>query len=187
LADGSFADWELLKEPITKVNVATALNLMLVVSACVGGAFAKVVRMRDQAPFWGLIGPTKPLTSGELDAAWRALYLTLLSARSAAKAFEALRSATEPGSFVQTTAPGMFLAAWASYKETHCGAEALEVRARRMIATRVARGMPPRTIKQEMRGLIDNEPAGFERFRQRFFMCDLYPENAERFPIEYAP
>ena len=107
-ADGSLADWDELKLPITELNVATRLNLLIAVAACTGGALGKVVRMSDRAPFWGLIGPTKTLTAATLERAYRALYLTLLSTKSPAKAVEAMDAATEPGLFWRTTSQGLF-------------------------------------------------------------------------------
>ena len=49
LADGSFADWAELKQPITDLNVATRLNLVIAVAACTGGALIKAVRMSDMS------------------------------------------------------------------------------------------------------------------------------------------
>ncbi len=186
-ADGSLADWEELKLPITELNVATRLNLMIAVAACTGGALAKVVRMSDRAPFWGLIGPTRTLTAGELEKAYSALYLTLLSTKSAAKAVEAMDAATKPGLFWRTTSQGLFEKAWAGYKKEYCNAEALEVRAKRMRGRleQLSDKAPPTTDEIKIH-LANHEPKAFARFRGTFFMCDLVPEHSSRFPVEYV-
>ncbi|MGZ8214579.1 MAG: hypothetical protein ACXWTP_08775 [Methylosarcina sp.] len=186
-ADGSSADWVELKKPITDLNVATGLNLMITVAACTGGALAKVVSINDRAPFWGLIGPTKILTAGDLEKAYRALYLTLLSAKSPAKAVEAMDAVTTPGSFWRTTAQDIFEKVWANYRKEHCSPEVLDVRAERMKAQlqQLLSGTPPSTEKIKS-DLVDYEPKAFERYRDTYFMCDIVPEHVARFPVEYV-
>jgi hypothetical protein len=186
-ADGSLADWEELKSPITELNVATRLNLLIAVAACTGGAIAKVLRMSDRAPFWGLIGPTRAVTASALEKAYRALYLTLLSTKSPAKAVEAMDAATEPGLFWRTTAQGLFEKGWAGYKKEHCSAEALEVRAKRMQERfKQLSGKSPPTVEELKVRLVTHEPKAFERFRATFFMYDLFPEHQTRFPVQYV-
>ena len=186
-ADGSLADWDKLKLPITELNIATGLNLMVAVAACTGGALAKVMRMGDRAPFWGLIGPTQTLSAGELEKAYAALYLTLLSTKSPAKAIEAMDRATKPGMFWRTTSQGLFEKVWTGYKKEHCTAAALELRANRMRDRLQQAGVSSLPSTDELRsGLVDHEPIAFERYRQTFFMCDLFPEHSTRFPIEYV-
>jgi hypothetical protein len=188
LADGSFADWAELKQPITDLNIATRLNLMIAVAACTGGALIKAARMSDRAPFWGLIGPTSPLCGGDLEKAFRALYLTLLSTKSPAKAIEAMNESSNPGLFLRTTSQGLFEKGWSGYKKEHCTPEALEIRAKRMQARADQLAIKPLPTIEELKGrLVNHEPTAFERFRRAFFMCDLYPEHSNRFPLQYVP
>ncbi len=188
LADGSFADWAELKQPITELNVATRLNLMIAVAACTGGALIKAVQLSDRAPFWGLIGPTKPLSAGDLEKAFRALYLTLLSTKSLAQAVDAMNKASAPGLFLRTTSQGLFQKGWSIYKTEHCTTEAFALRAKRMHERAAQLAIKPLpSIDQLKKRLVDHEPTAFERFRRSFFMCDLYPEHSSRFPLQYVP
>ena len=187
-ADGSLADWDELKLPITELNIATGLNLVIAVAACTGGALAKVIRLGDRAPFWGLIGPTQTLNAEELEKAYAALYLTLLSTKSPAKAVEAMDIATRPGLFWRTTSQGLFEKGWALYKKEHCTTEALELRSSRMRERLKQDGVSLLPSTEELKSrLVSHEPIAFERYRQTFFMCDLFPEHSSRFPIEYVP
>ena len=187
-ANGSLANWEELKLPITELNIATRLNLMIAVAACTGGALAKILRMSDRAPFWGLIGPTKILSASELEKAYHSLYLTLLDTKSPEKAVKAMDIATEPGTFWRTTAQGLFEKGWARYKQEYCSAEALEVRAKRMRERleKLSENSLP-TVKELKQRLVNHEPKAFERFRATFFMCDLFPDHQTRFPLQYVP
>lgn len=186
-ADGSLVDWDELKLPITDLNVATRLNLMIAVAACTGGALAKVIRMSDRAPFWGLIGPTRALTAGELEKAFSALYLTLLSTKSPAKAIAAMDSATVPGTFWRTTAQGMFEKVWTSYKNEYCNPEVFEIRAQRMRKRLLELSPATRVTTEQIKSrLVDHEPKAFDRYRNSFFMCDIVPEHSTRFPVQYV-
>lgn len=44
LPDGKHCDWSKLKELITPLNIATGLNLMLVMTTCYGGSFARAIQ-----------------------------------------------------------------------------------------------------------------------------------------------
>lgn len=186
-ADGSLVDWDELKLPITDLNVTTRLNLMIAVAACTGGALAKVVRMSDRAPFWGLIAPTRTLTAGELEKAFSAFYLTLLSTKSPAKAVAAMDAASVPGLFWRTTAQGLFERVWAGYKKEYCNPEVFEVRAQRM-RKRILELSPTTLVTTEqIKGqLVDHEPKAFDRYRNTFFMCDIEPEHSTRFSVQYV-
>ncbi len=59
-ADRSFAAWAELKGPLTSLNIATGMNLLVVVSACDGSALTYTLGLTDRAPLHGLIGPTRP-------------------------------------------------------------------------------------------------------------------------------
>lgn len=186
-ADGSFVGWEELKLPLTELNVSTSLNLMVAVAACTGGALAKMLRISDRAPFWGLIGPTQPLMPDDLEKAFRALYLELLSTKSPAKAIQAMDKATTPGLFWRTTAQGLFERVWSGYKKEYCNAEALTMRAKRMSESlRKEPNVLLPSIDELKLKLVEHEPEAFEHFRNAFFMYDLSPENIGRFPVEYV-
>ncbi len=185
-ADGSLADWDELKIPITELNVATGRNLMVAVAACTGGALAKVMRIGDRAPFWGLIGPTRTLTAEELEKAYAALYLTLLRTKSPADAVKAMEHATVPGLFLRTTSQGLFEKVWCSYKSEHCTNAALEKRGRRIMTRLHESGISTLLSMDELLIMFANyEPFAFARYRATFFMVDIFPEHSNRFPIEY--
>jgi hypothetical protein len=186
-ADGSLAYWDELKTPITELNVATGLNLMITVAACTGGALAKVISMDDRAPFWGLIGPTRTLVAEELEKAYPALYLTLLSTKAPSKAVEAMDQATNLGLFFRATSQGLFEKVWNSYKREYCTVAAIELRANKMKEQLRQSGFKPLPSIDELKSqLINQEPIVFKRYRQNFFMCDLFPSHSSRFPIEYV-
>lgn len=185
-ADDSILNWPEIKGPITNLNIATQMNLMVAVAACTGGAIAKTVSLSDRAPFWGMIGPTDDLYPNELETAFRALYTTLLRTKSPAEAVNAFESASQPGKYWRSTAQGLFLKGWAAYKTTYCTEKMLQSRAKRMVAECRRRGRVPLPTAEEMRQRLSvYEPTAFERFKRSFFMEDLFPEQAGRFSVQH--
>ncbi|OZY86040.1 hypothetical protein CBP51_03140 [Cellvibrio mixtus] len=176
-ADGSLLDWPELKAPLTSLNEAMCLNLMITVAACVGAAIAKVITMGDRAPFWGIIGPTKSVYPSQLEEPYKAMYLKLIETRSPVAAMEAFQE--KAGDlYWRTTAQGLFQKGWLHYKNNYCDAATLEMRASRMHAQ--APGLSKEVCLDRLQ---QHEPAAFERYKRTFFMFDLFPENEERFSV----
>lgn len=189
-ADQSFLSWSDLQRPLSDLNAATGLNLIVCVAACTGAALAKAFDVTVRAPFWGLIGPTKPLDAGALDTAYRAFYLTLLSTKSPSQAIAAMDVATSPGLFWRTTAEWLFQELWSTYEREYCNETSLEQRAvalqRLVIESMSPEASVPSldSIKTDLLTTIG--PQAFERTRRAFFMCDLFPEHADRFEVAYV-
>ncbi|WP_164172757.1 hypothetical protein [Stenotrophomonas maltophilia] len=184
-ADGSFATWADLKGPLTSLNIATEMNLLVVVSACGGSALTYTLGLVDRAPLHGLIGPTRVVTSEELMRAYLAFYETLLRTRSARQAVDAMRLAV-PDTFVYRTAQLLFQHVWDHYQATHETPEARLERGRRMAVNPpddyVGPPVQPEVFAQL---LAEKNREFFDSYRRKFFLCDLFPEHETRFTVRY--
>lgn len=185
-SDGSFATWADLKGPLTSLNVATAMNLLVVVAACDGSALTSTLGLVDRAPVHGLIGPTRAVMPEELTRAYLELYGTLMRTRSAGQAVEAMLSAI-PDTFVYRRAQWLFQYVWDHYQATHETPEARLERGVRMAANPpigyVGPPIQPETFAEV---LAERNREFFDAFRRRFFICDLFPEHETRFPVRYG-
>lgn len=180
-SDGSFATWAEMKESLIRLNVATEMNLLVVVAACVGSAITKTLGMTDRAPLHGLIGPTRNVMPDELMRSYLALYETLLNTKSARLAVNAMRDTT-PDTFIYRSAEWVFQYVWDNYQKTWETPEARLERGRRMAGVLPEGFIRPEEIAQL---LADMNPQFFERFRRKFFLCDLYPGHEARFTVQY--
>jgi hypothetical protein len=182
-ADGSFVDWLQMKPRLIDLNIAMQLNLLVVVAACVGSAITYTVTNVDRAPLWGLIGPVRNVRPNELEGPLLAFYETLLRTHSARAALDALHRAL-PGSYVFRSSEAIFQFVWDKYQAE---AETPEQRLRR--AADLHARMPDFPNKPSVAQIADlfrvKNPEFFRTFRQRFFMCDLFPEHDERFTVRY--
>jgi hypothetical protein len=73
LANG-FLSWFALKEILREINILCRLNLLLVISACHGENFVRVVRLSERSPVWGCLGPRTTISAGKLLDGFQAFY-----------------------------------------------------------------------------------------------------------------
>lgn len=178
-ADGSWLTWDDMKPAFVDLNVATRLNLITVVAACHGGAIASFVRAEHRAPFWAFLAPKRQISAGDLEAALSAFYQALLMTRSSERAMGALRATRAGNEFWQLSAQTIYRLIVEYYAERHLTDEAVQLRAEALRARAAERGAD--WTQAQVEAMI-RDPGIFERFRMEFFMIDLYPEHAERFP-----
>lgn len=184
-ADKSFVTWADLKGPLTSLNIATGMNLLVVVSACDGSALTYTLGLVDRAPLHGLIGPTRAVAPEELMRAHLALYETLMRTRSARQAMDAMRLTT-PDTFVYRAAEWLFQHVWDHYQATQETPKARLERGRRMAANPSDYYVGPPVQPEVLAQLsAEKNQEFFENFRRKFFLCDLFPENETRFTIRY--
>ncbi|PZQ28850.1 MAG: hypothetical protein DI562_10065 [Stenotrophomonas acidaminiphila] len=182
-ADGSGLTWDEMKPAFVALNVATRLNLIAVIAACHGGAIASFVRAEHRAPFWAFLAPKRQISAGDLEAALSAFYQTLLMTRSSERAMDALRATRAGQEFWQLSAQTIYRLIVEAYAERYLTVDAVQQQAERLRARAAAHGA---VWSQAQVEAMIRDPGIFEDFRREFFMVDLYPEHAERFPAVAA-
>ncbi len=188
LSNDEFIGWNDLKPILTDINLATKCNLMLVMSACNGAFLGEILQPTDRAPCWGVIGPTKEVYPDDLMAIFRSLYTELLSTLDGDKALISLFMAAKSRDVdpLIILAMDLFKKAYAGYFESHCTDKEYWKRAK------IVRNQLPKeqknqsTIQDIVQLFKKQESSFFEEHKNKFFMCDLFPENITRFPITFA-
>ena len=174
--------WEKFKKLVTPLNIEMRLNLLVVFATCYGGSFASAITTTDRAPVWGLIGPKGTKTAGQLQQDFVAFYRILFETKSGSQAVNALSTG-----YYRTSAEDFFLQVWREYKRSSfCSSKGLAERARRMYRQAKAlkwQGVP--NIGALKRLLRSAEPTLFAKYRDTYFMYDIYSENQSRFAITY--
>lgn len=185
LADRSEYSWEKWKNIITPLNIATQLNLVLVLALCFGGSFASAIRTTDRAPVLGLIGPTREVTVREIERGFSSFYHTLFKSFSFKEAIKTLNS-TASAQYYHVSAERFFYTVWAKYKIDLCSTEEINKRARRMYRTVKKQKLPKSPSIGQLKRLIrSKEKSLFEEYRDKYFMYDIYTTNKDRFPVTY--
>ena len=187
LADGSFLGWKELKPFLTTINVATRCNLFIVMACCSGGHLAQLLLPTERAPCWALIGPTTTVYADEILSNMNSFYTTFLGTLDGDQSLESLTGPKlREGRFAFMPAGGFFRIAYAKYLANFCTPEELLKRGEEMHQKLVSMGSKVLPSPQELANILQNtEASSYEKYFREFFMIDLYPENAERFPIPY--
>lgn len=181
-ADESFLDWSELKAPLTELNIATGLNLLVTVAACLGAAMVQVLKVGERAPFYGLIAPGRNMFPDELERPFRALFTTLLETKSAADSVKAMEVVSKPGDYGRTTAEHLFGRVWQGYIDNYCTPPVLRSSASDLRVKMKQEGKEVPSIEVVARLLLDAGLNKRRQYHETFFMFDLHPENQHRFP-----
>jgi hypothetical protein len=159
-----------------------------VLSLCNGAYFTKCLKPQDRAPCWGLVGPMKKLSGPELLGNFSAFYKEVFASASMGAAVEKLNELPFKGviNYYFTTAATFFFNVYQNYLNVQCTDKAYSGRARAM-RKELKKGNPIKvpSIGELKRKLKSTQKDFFEKFRSKFFMIDLFPENKRRFLVTY--
>lgn len=185
-SDQTLCTWSRLKDMIVPLNVATDLNLLLILATCFGGSFARAITTVDRAPVLGLIGPTREITAGEVEVDFPSFYRTFFSTNSLHQAINALTARASPGLYYCTSAEKFFYSVWAGYKVDACSSARVDQRARAMYRELKARNLSRTPSIGKLKRLVSSEEEGqFQKYCETYFMYDINPKNRDRFSVTY--
>ena len=187
LGSEEFISWEELKKPLTDLNIATKNNLFVVLSACYGAYLTTIVLPTNRAPCFGLVGPTKVLGAEYLLRSFSRFYQELLASGSGSEAVKQLNLDTgESGlNYSLTDAETFFTMVNEKYFGRYCTNSQYDKRATEIIEQLKAMGKSAPRIGWIKKHYRRTQKQYFEKLKTRFFMIDLFPENATRFTIKY--
>jgi hypothetical protein len=196
LASGEHVSWAELKGPLTRINIACRLNLLVFMAACDGEALASTVFAHEPAPVWGLIGPRDTVEWSAIASANTAFYQTLVSTGDGAQAVDAMRAATggAESPFHFYSAQWFFQQVLRAYFEREGSDAGIAVRRQQMLekldATAEHEGRSPEERQRNARlfaamvdATLQDRQGLFDKYRKIFFLEDLHPENATRFGV----
>lgn len=152
--------WDMLTEPLQRLNLATRCNLLLVVAACTGFAGIKALTRGPRAPAVAFMGPDRELLPSQILEGMKEFYRRLqdkdarLHAMAESASHQAGSVIFEPEPFVDMVYDVVVDTTIAELRRTD------------------------RTIPQELIGQLN------QRIWDEMFMIDLYPENHERFGLD---
>ena len=179
-ADGTYLRWLEVKEALTPLNIATRLNLIFVISACHGMAFASAVYPSDPAPVYAFIAASRVMEPRELLTGFHAFYERYMRTCSSIEGAQALRETSDQGTFVVLSSQTIFRVVMEGHRQRECTRDALVRRAIGLQEQARAIGKEI-DLEETIAALAD--PGWEEFFRRRFFMVDMFPENDARFPL----
>lgn len=187
LADGTQVPWCELKTPLAKINQATRCNLFVTLAACHGAKLVDALDTQARAPCWGLLGPSGNVSPTDLKDCYSAFFLELLRSANVEAALSSLRDSPERRArYFLFTAEGMLKAVCRLYRATCSTKAEMAERAERLAFILSKHGMPNGKRNWIHPELYRAEIQVLNRFYERFFFVDHFPENRLRFSNAYS-
>src|SRR5207253_2783325 len=111
LTSGEFLRWAEFRQEFIAINVASNINLLIVLAACNGAHLLEIIQPTDRAPVRAIIGPNRVLYPAEVKKGTLALYRTLFKTKNLVSAFDEMNEAvaSDQKTFLLHTAETIFL------------------------------------------------------------------------------
>ena len=188
LVSGESISWEEIKIPLAEINEATRFNLFVCVSACYGGTLAKALGTNDRAPCLALVGPKEKMSPKDLLKDYTNFYDEILKTQNGDSALKRLNKdlSGNDAKYFFTTAEWFFEMVWIKYLLESCTKENLDKRANEML--KKLRKNPHKYLpsRNEIKNdIFRRHPNHFTESKEKFFMMDLFPDNRDRFLVDY--
>jgi len=193
LSDGDFVAWADIASILTSINTLSRMNLLVVAAMCHGWHMASLLRPVQRAPAFGIVGTQETVSAGDLLEAMQRFYRVLVGpARDLRKALDEanLGVSYEGWQFKLEWAELWLCRAFKHYIETMATEETLTERVNRLVADVArARNLDVRGTMMARTALtarISDHNSWYNYYKTSFLMLDLFPENAPRFPWQFA-
>ncbi len=180
--DDSVVGWSELGACLTRLNVATGLNLLVVFAACYGGHFLKTLSPLDPCPCWAMVGPTESIDPGDAMGGFRSFYRVAITHRDIGLAVAAMRGhSLNKGRWLSQHCETWFDLVVKSYVLKFCNKQAVRQRTKNMYrasivqGTRQSIGFFKRKLKKSNRQNLSGE------LFDAYFIISKIPDNRARF------
>lgn len=186
MPSGELLPWGPLAVAFREVNIVVRNSVILVLGVC-SGAFALTAAANspfEPSPFYGVIGPDRPVIGYFLPHGFLAFYMTLFRTGDFVMAVNDLRQRTLPeyGGYDTATLFRMGRRQYAAYLYGEKLRKRVKRVVRRLPAGEVARYGGRNKARLAIARRIQDSGASWEAYYNHFIMADIYPENATRFP-----
>lgn len=189
--DDELVSWAEIRGPLTELNQLSRMNLLVTMAACHGLNIVRTMNPTAQSPMWGLIGPDEIVLPSDIRRGFSAFFKTLIEELDLNEAIRALKEADHswPDTWKFQNAELFLSIVYGRYLEELCTPAALAAREYAIVQTAIADGASKKQVSKltkTIRRTFQNEERTFKRFRKRFLLLDLFPENEIRFQVNLA-
>jgi hypothetical protein len=190
LADGALVGWHRVKRDIQNLNFAQQNHLLVSMAVCSGLWLLSIMRATDVSPFGYLVAYQHELYETGIERGFPVFYESLFAGKSLEEAVHQLNLAQDDADYRLVTSEKMFENVYRQYYEEQASPAVLRARANAVFDEGVRIG----AFRPEARkAILDfymsvmkaQQRPFFEKFREKFFMHDVYPGNQAEFCPSY--
>jgi len=190
MASGEVVNWSEIREQFISINSACRLNLVVVLAACYGADVLNLATKLDRAPFWAAIAPEKEVNAGHVQAGFEAFYGEFFKELNGDAAIAALNHQDADRVYHFFSIRRFFLKAYREYYSMACRGKGQRDRVEDLVSQamrnpHIADNVGVAKVRQLVKEQLGRHKEDFERMVHSYFMIDLYPENADRFRLDF--
>jgi hypothetical protein len=175
-----------LSEPLRRINIACHNSLIVTLATCEGAYLATAAAEMPfaAAPFCGIVGPSKPVSSFLLIHGFRAFYSELVQAQNFVTALHQLQQRSLPEYTALDTAE-LFRNGRQKYLAEMLHPSVVRERTKRILRKRARYGIREpgggrKSRRATAREILNSGPR-LDAMWEHFIMADIFPENRVRF------
>lgn len=181
--------WDELTQPLQRLNLATCCNLVVVVAACIGFAGIKALVRGPRAPAIALVGPDAPIMTSSLLSATKEFYRHWMDDNP--KLHEIAIGASREAGTVSFEWEPFAVLAYDALSELLIISMRGDQQCVQMNRIRQRMVEANRWSLAEIERRLARVSASFhvkliQRMWDEMFMIDIYPDNRERFGVNWA-
>lgn len=188
LKSGELVCWKELKDTFLLINQASKVNFVVVLATCYGAEILFTLNIIEQVPVYCYVAPIKEVMTQDIEYGYKAFYNELFTSRNLDKAVQKLNETfteerekryilLDPDSLVLTAFEKVLKEVWNAklrQKETE----------RLLTKYHPFSNSSLRFDRKRIKTILQKSPyPEFKRYRERFLMLDLFPENNGRFKV----
>jgi hypothetical protein len=191
LADDTHVAWSELIPAFSAINVACKNNLIVIAISCYGWNLTASLIPSDRAPVFMLVGPPEPMTAGALLNATQRFYKAFMSLFDVNQALEAMNAGLKFSEWPirPATSEILYCRVFRHYMDELGSGDALKDRENRLVAdiakSRSLNVLQSAALRLEVRRDLADHRAAYDRYREKFLMLDLFPQDVARFGLTY--
>lgn len=189
LGNDERVSWNELKVPLQRINVVSQMNTLVVLSACNGSFLVNTIQPNERSPAFAIIGPRNAADASDLLDDLGAFYRVFLKAKGDLdfeQAWQKLDESTRV-SWQRYTANEVFRFVYKQFESSWTAPEAVANR-KDCIMSQLAAvhgDVAMEELERMSTDWLTNPEPHFDVVKHPFYMIDLFPKNAERFPVTH--
>lgn len=188
LGNDEYVSWDELKVVLQRINVISQMNTLVMLSACKGVHVAKAIQPHERSPAFAVFGPDNEPDANDLLDDLCSFYDVFLGTDTSdfEQAWKKLEE-SQRVSWKRHTANEVFRFVYSKFATEWNNPENNEERIDAMMSylAPMAGDKDMCELERQVREQVENVELHFDVVKNPFYMIDLFPENATRFPITH--
>lgn len=186
LPDGQPISWSVVFQAFREINILSKNNLFFSSGACESAYAYMAASITKACPVFGFLAPEKKVEAGGVGDGFIAFYKSLIKSESLNEAFNAFADATDGKKYALIFSPHIFEKAAFNYLTQHCMGQGRKNRLENVVSQAVAEtGLPVNKARKQLKSELSKPQAiALKGFHEKFMMCDIHPENKDRFKFD---